>query len=263
MSNTKRGRPRKSFETSSTKSKQRKVHDISVEVPYQELMFAAATRATSSGHRDAAKIIKNISEFPETATSLKQSMKSSDAGVEQYSPTEALAFICKNGFSKSQYNDIRASDLKKGCDLYPSYNRVLEEKKLTYPEGITIKPSAAEVPLQSLVDHTNKRLIESHRSILAGSACNTFEINYKWGCDGSSNHSRYKQNFVETDEDGELREYNDSHIFSMALVPLQLIGRISEHERDIFWKNDLPSSVSLCRPIKLIFFEGICSAKAK
>lgn len=98
-------------------------------------MFAAATRATSSGHRDAAKIIKNISEFPETATSLKQSMKSSDAGVEQYSPTEALAFICKNGFSKSQYNDIRASDLKKGCDLYPSYNRVLEEKKLTYPEG--------------------------------------------------------------------------------------------------------------------------------
>ncbi|XP_062710003.1 uncharacterized protein LOC109400772 [Aedes albopictus] len=121
--------------------------------------------------------------------------------------------------------------------------------------GITIKPSAAEVPLQSLVDHTNKRLIESHRSILAGSACNTFEINYKWGCDGSSNHSRYKQNFVETDEDGELREYNDSHIFSMALVPLQLIGRISEHERDIFWKNDLPSSVSLCRPIKLIFLK--------
>lgn len=131
---TKKGRPLKSFETSSTRSKLRKVHDISVEVPYAELMFAAATSATNSGHRDAGSIIKKLSEVPENATNLKQSMNAS-SDVEEYSPTEALTFICKNGFSKSQYKDIRTSTLQKGCNLYPSYQRVLDEKKLTYPKG--------------------------------------------------------------------------------------------------------------------------------
>lgn len=92
---------------------------MSVEVPYEELIFAAATCATNSGHRDAAKVIKNLSEFPEKATGVKQSMEH-NSKVEEYSPTEALECICKNGFSKSQYNDIRVSDLNKGCNLYTS-----------------------------------------------------------------------------------------------------------------------------------------------
>lgn len=83
-----------------------------------------------------------------------------------------------------------------------------------------------------------------------------YKLIYKWGCDGSSNHARYKQRFFEEGkgEDKELQEYSDSHIFAFSLVPLRLIGhRLSDGTEEIVWDNDLPSSISLCRPIKLIF----------
>lgn len=80
------------------------------------------------------------------------------------------------------------------------------------------------------------------------------QLIFKWGCDGSSNHSRYKQVFQEFTEDNEIREYSDSHLFIFSLVPLRLLAKGAEQDADeIIWNNTLPSSISLCRPIKLIF----------
>lgn len=78
----------------------------------------------------------------------------------------------------------------------------------------------------------------------------------KWGCDGSNNHARYKQQTVHKDdtEEGAIVEYSDSHIFALSLVPLRLtIHKTSSGYKEIIWNNNLPSSISLCRPIKLIF----------
>lgn len=267
-----KGRPSKPFDELSRRSKLRKIHDVAVEIPCEQLMFAAATSATNSGFRVAGQILENLSKHPENATVIKQSMSNTDH-VEAYSAEETLAFICKNGFSKRQYEDVRLSSQQKGSYIYPSYTRIVEAKKLCYPEGtklnyysklsvsvhtifflgIMIRSSAAEVSLQNLVDHTNARLIESQKTVLAKLPYDKYEVKYKWGCDGSSNHSRYKLDFVEEDEDGELTTYNDSHIFSIALVPLRLDAQISVEETEVCWNNDLPSSVSLCRPIKLMF----------
>lgn len=66
-------------------------------------------------------------------------------------------------------------------------------------------------------------------------------------------HLRYKQVFLNEDSDGELKEYNDSHIFAISLVPIQVLRRRPENnDQDVIWRNELPSSVSLCRPVKLL-----------
>lgn len=123
---------------------------------------------------------------------------------------------------------------------------------------ISISPSAAVVPLQNLIDHTTKRLlsvssvIAQHAETLASSTA--VQLLYKWGCDGSGNHSRYKQTFLDIQENDEIREYSDANIFMFSLVPLRLMARkIETDSEEIIWDNTLPSSISLCRPIKLLF----------
>lgn len=64
----------------------------------------------------------------------------------------------------------------------------------------------------------------------------------KWGCDGSSGHSQYKQVLSE--------EYaSDSSVFLTAVVPLEL-----KNGGGVFgWKNPRPSSTRLCRPLVFKF----------
>ena len=59
-----------------------------------------------------------------------------------------------------------------------------------------ITGAAAEVSLQALLDHTITRLLSAIENVLA-SANLTSELTmfFKWGCDGSSGHSAYKQRF--------------------------------------------------------------------
>ena len=66
---------------------------------------------------------------------------------------------------------------------------------------------------------------------------------YKWGCDGSSNHSTYKQHFSSSDT-----SKTDQYLFAICLVPLQL-----KNGNEIIWENPRPSSTRFCRPIKLLF----------
>lgn len=57
------------------------------------------------------------------------------------------------------------------------------------------------------------------------------------------------------EQDGELKEFSDSHIFLMCLVPLKIYFHPNGDETSgvLAWNNDLPSSSNLCRPIKMIF----------
>lgn len=69
----------------------------------------------------------------------------------------------------------------------------------------------------------------------------------KWGCDGSSGHSLYKQKFEE-DQD------SDAHIFLTSFVPLELIsGDLNSPNKVVIWKNARPGSSRYCRPIRLQF----------
>lgn len=68
----------------------------------------------------------------------------------------------------------------------------------------------------------------------------------KWGFDGSSGHSEYKQCFPDsTMEDGSL--------FVTSYVPLRLVSTSTTSEETILWKNPRPSSTRYCRPIRFQF----------
>lgn len=131
-------------------------------------------------------------------------------------------------------------------NIFPPYYKVLEAKKQCYPVNIGVNEYSATVPLQSLLDHTAERLL------LGKSEGEIRELNEnlllvsKWGCDGSSGHSEYKQIFSE-------KEKTDANMFLTSLVPLKL--HESNNNNKLIWINPRPSSTKLCRPIKFEFIK--------
>lgn len=142
---------------------------------------------------------------------------------------------------------MRMQVKERGADLYPNYHRILEAKKRCYPENMNITDKSAEVPLQSLLDHTTMRILEISHSILTvidKSLLENVELIVKWGFDGTSEQSQYKQR----------AEFNDSDLFITWLVPLQL-QTVSQEHPIILWKNSRPSSVRFCRPVHFQFIK--------
>lgn len=112
---------------------------------------------------------------------------------------------------------------------------------------MNIKDKSVEVPLQSLLDHTTTRILEISQPILTTidkSFLENVELVAKWGFDGTSDQSQYKQR----------ANFNDTDLFITWLVPLQLQTTLQE-EQIILWKNPRPSSVRFCRPIRLQFLK--------
>lgn len=65
---------------------------------------------------------------------------------------------------------------------------------------------------------------------------------YKWGCDGYSGHSLYKQSFEDTDS-------TDEYMFIISLVPIRLVNNAQK----VIWENPRPSSPRFCRIIKFMY----------
>lgn len=65
----------------------------------------------------------------------------------------------------------------------------------------------------------------------------------KWGFDGSSGHSSYKQVFHGI-------EASDSAVFITSIVPIRIV--LGEK---VVWQNPTPSSTRYCRPLKIEFIK--------
>jgi hypothetical protein len=80
---------------------------------------------------------------------------------------------------------------------------------------LKITEGCAEVKLQALLDINTQRILKSHGSIFDSLSDKYFEKLYlisKWGCDGSSGQSEYKQIFNSECD-------SDSSIFFTSVVP--------------------------------------------
>lgn len=153
--------------------------------------------------------------------------------------------------------------LKKGskqrkADIYPSYNKIKESKIKCYPDNYEVNEYGASIPLQNLVNHTAKRLLESLN--ISDQNLNEFKnlhLHFKWGCDGSSGHSEYHQKFLETKVESEtvsINEKCDGNLFLFSLVPLELVESKNNSDfKNVSWKNQKSSSTRYCRPIKFLF----------
>jgi len=245
------GRPSSKFTSSSERTKRRKTEEIRSKFTLETLSYATQMSLRASGNLDASKVVKDVtSTSPSRATKYRKAMKSTSE--TRLSGEAALLLLIEQKLSKSQYTGLRAMSLENNCNLYPPYKTILQTKRECYPLSmdITITEYSAEVKLQALLDHTVERILLVQNDViknLAPENLSRITLICKWGCDGSSGQSVYKQAF--TDE-----TKSDSDIFLTSIVPLQLISVNHKNEKEIIvWKNPRPSSPRFCRPIRLQF----------
>ena len=143
-----------------------------------------------------------------------------------------------SNLSKRAYLDVRKTAREKAkTEIFPSYAKVLLARKECYPseDSMVFTDMSAKLSLQGLLDHTARRLI-ADLSVNAHEA----HLHYKWGFDGATSQSVYKQAIREEDESAE------ESLFCTTLVPLQLTA-----DGQPVWTNPAPSSTRLCRPIQI------------
>lgn len=240
------GRPRKEFDESSNKTKRRRVDDLVRSRGTTELMVAAEMSARLSGHRDLATVIKDASESREKCRIMKKSVRCSDSTNQRcLTKEEALAYYVDSKSSSHSYKQTRKWSMKAGHQVFPSFYSIRKAKAACYPpeEQIVVNETRAEIKLQAILDKTVHRLVIAQSEVLNTlSPGSSFTLVSKWGCDGSSGHSTYKQKFTNSDD-------TDEFLFVFSLVPLQLRDKSS----NIAWQNPRPSSTMYCRPIRFIF----------
>ncbi|XP_050295677.1 uncharacterized protein LOC126735653 [Anthonomus grandis grandis] len=242
------GRKNVDFAASSDRSKRRKTETLRSTFTAQELSFAAQMQHRAKGELDVSNVIKEVVfSTPARAKKYKKAYYSKEKPIP-LSSGEALSLVVEAKLTKFQYNTIRDSSKEHNANIYPNYEAVTQAKKRCYPSDLIITESLAEVPLQNLLDHTITRLSESLKEVLK--ACNHLDnlcFISKWGCDGSSGLSEYKQRFTNP-------TVSDASIFLPSLVPIQLIsGDPDSDDKVVIWQNPRTSSTRYCRPIRMKF----------
>lgn len=140
-----------------------------------------------------------------------------------------MSLITEGKLSKHQYILIRKLSLEKRNILCPAYKFVLESKTKFYPNNIKITKSGATVKLQALLNHTIQRILSFQSEVIKNFPAEKFQELYlicKWGCDGTSGQSNYKQKCIN-------EETCDKNIFFFSLVPIQVSSVAIDKEINI------------------------------
>ncbi|KAL4126307.1 hypothetical protein QTP88_010529 [Uroleucon formosanum] len=206
------------------------------------------TKLHKSGRRNVASVLNEALRTPKRASKIKRVLSNyNKLKPVPYSPAEALAFLIENKLTKEQYINIRIGSKKRNCNIYPSYEILKIEKKKCYPDNINVTEISCEIPLQDLLNHTTKRILQIPTIKSMEQTMTNLEIIYKWGCDGSSGQAQYNQNFSGLTSSST----TDSDLFMFSLVPLKLQCSVNQKILTI-WQNPTPSSTRFCRPIKFM-----------
>lgn len=243
-STSKRGRPIKSFDACEESAKRYKVRDLLESRSDSELCYAAQMSKRASGFRAVANIIQSVSENPENALMLKNIEKGNLQRM--YTGEEALALYIDAKLSQSSYLILRKQALAAGHSLYPSKYVLRKAKQECFPpeSSIYVDETCAYLNVQDIVHLTTIRLLKAQESVLTTTKLDSLTLICKWGGDGSSNHSNYKQKF-------KAEGCSDSSLFVLSFVPIQL--RATDNPTNVLWQNPSPSSTRLCRPLKFLF----------
>lgn len=210
------GRPRKSFDECSVKTKKRRVAEFAAGRTSHELKFAAGLVDNNN--------LSNQDQTPSTSS---------------LTPHQALALYLDLDLSERKYNLLRSvvNEIHKDC--FPSLYAINQVKNALLPSSINVSETSAEVDVQELVQKT----AESIAKVTDLKEGKQVKLTCKWGFDGSSGHSQYKQKFTETSS-------TDEFLFLVAMVPLKLTDVLTEQD---LWVNSRSSSTLFCRPLKFIF----------
>lgn len=214
-----RGRPQKKFEECSDKTKKRRVETLVKSFGSAELQFASsiAGPSTSTGPPEVKKSL-----------TLQQ----------------ALSLYLDLDLSERKYTLLRTVVNSVHADTFPSLYRLNMFKQHLYPEISSASETAVEVNIPNMLYKTVNSICSLINAIDMHSI-NSLNLTLvcKWGMDGSSGHSTYKQIFSE-------ESATDEFMFFIGFVPIMLIEKST---KAIVWKNPRSSSSLYCRPFKFVF----------
>ena len=240
------GRPSCSWEDLSQRSKRRHASRLSNE---KEEMLALAAVQSARGKRDKqefAYVIKEAISSPTRAKKMKCTLDKKSP--VKFSNEKALAVIVDCDLSYKSYHKLRTSAVEQNADIFPTNNDIAVAKRDCYPDEINVTETQAECDVQSLLQHTSSRLIklseEKIKNISSGQQHLSGVLYCKWGFDGASGQSIYKQQYHVDDIDEAIK--NEQSVFCTCVVPLRL-----EIEKESVWINEVPSSTHYCRPVRI------------
>ena len=235
---------RKPFTDLGNRQKKRRVEHL-LDYSPDELSYALVTRLKMVGKNDLACVIDHILKNPESVA-LVQTTLCGKNKKQHFDEDHALALYTSLSLSKWKYLCLRKVLSDCEVPVLPSYHKLLEAKTRCYPNDIEVTESGARVKVQALLDLTVQKILQVSGSQV-DSSTEGLKLISKWGFDGASSQSTYKQR-------SEAVHFNDSTVFMSSLVPLKLVSNYL-----IIWENPKPSSTYYCRPIKFEF----CKETAK
>ena len=175
------GRPKLPFQDLLESQKRRRTALLLEGNEPEASIHAAKTTMYKQGSRTSADIMGELCASPGRPKKIKKALEAKP--ITPYTADEALAYILDTKQTKDHYIKTRISAKNRGGDLYPPYRHILAAKKRCYPNGIVINDFKAEVPLQDLLNHTGKRIIEGQKSVLEDERTGPkpLELLSKWG----------------------------------------------------------------------------------
>ncbi|KAK9728746.1 hypothetical protein QE152_g17049 [Popillia japonica] len=155
-----KGRPKKSFEGSSQRTKRRIIKPMLTNTSPELLCSVTQNSLTKSGKRTAAQVVglalttsarifkrmKQIHDNPSCCT------------AKPYSSEEATALSIDTDLGKEDYIYLQKGAKSRGVNIYPPYNVIAKIKKQCYPSKIKITETEVQIPVQDILNHTIERL---------------------------------------------------------------------------------------------------------
>lgn len=203
---------RRSFEVRSERTKRRLVDSLRTEldvIVLKEAYLKNLKEEDPVSAKIVQKLILMSTEQKEFILNLIE--KGEFKEKTTFSADDALALYLDTELSKAQYLKLKASTDARNCEMFPSYVNLHAAKESCYPRIYKVTEKGASIRMQDLLDITASKIISL--CDIEPDKANDLELLSKWGMDGASSQSSYKQVF---EDDG----LSDESMFMVSLVRL-------------------------------------------
>ena len=123
------GRPRLSYEEKSLRWKRREAAHLSKETQQHDtklIVHSASMSAHQKGDNYLAAVLKEVNRSPSRPFKIRKMLFTLKKEPVEYTAEEALEFIFENNLSKQQYLNMRHGAKFRNCNIYPSYEEILQ-----------------------------------------------------------------------------------------------------------------------------------------
>ena len=154
-----RGRPSLGFTEQQREARRMATDRLVTKHTADKLVHAAKRRARSEGRKDLSYILNKATATPTRPAKVRRLLQRPVSLPRAYTREQALALFVDANHTKATWQLTRMSAKEQSANIYPTYREIAAAKRDCYPDGISLQPTRAEVPLQSLVNHTAERIV--------------------------------------------------------------------------------------------------------